>query len=205
MFWFDGLDLPMIEALDGVFFEEYPGPGETQPEPAEHNTSEAAHTHGSRHVDGAVQGPLDPSPSPLLIYRWADTVAELDRQAAASDRPLLAVEYVNPTTGASVLPTLGCAVHRIRAGRRSAPVRRAGNSIYVGYAGHGSTVIDGQRFDWGPGDMFVAPSWSVVEHAADEQADLFVLTDAPVMRALGVHREEVLTAPQAVTRVFVPR
>ena len=34
MFWFDGLDLPMVAALDAVFFEEYPGPGENQPEPA---------------------------------------------------------------------------------------------------------------------------------------------------------------------------
>lgn len=205
MFWFDGLDLPMIDALDGIFFEAYPGPGESQPEPVEHNASEAAHAATPRYVGGAVDGPLDPSPSPLLIYRWADTMAELDRRAAVSDEPLLAVEYVNPTTGASVLPTLACAVHRIRAGRRSTPVRRAGNAIYVAHTGNGSTVIDGQRFDWGPGDMFVAPSWSAVEHAADEQADLFVLTDAPVLRALGVDREQVLPAPQTITSVFAPR
>jgi gentisate 1,2-dioxygenase len=205
MFWFDGLDLPMIEALDGIFFEEYPGPGETQPEPTRHNVSEAVHAQGTRFADGAVREPLDPSPSPLLIYRWTDTVAELDRRAAASDEPLLAVEYVNPATGASVLPTLACAVHRIRAGGRSTPVRRAGNAVYVVYTGNGSTVIDGQRFDWGPGDMFVAPSWSAVEHAADDQADLFVLSDAPVLRALGVHREQVLAGPQPVTSVFAPR
>lgn len=204
MYWFDGLDLPMIEALDGVFFETYPGPGQQQPEPAEHNMSESAYATATRYVDGAVDGPLDPSPSPLLIYRWADTLRELDRQATESDEPLLAVEYVNPTTGASVLPTLGCAVHRIRAGGRSRPVRRAGNAVYVVFRGHGRTVMDGQRFDWGPGDMFVAPSWSAVEHAAEEEADLFVLTDAPVLRALGIYREQVLPHPQSVTGVFTP-
>jgi gentisate 1,2-dioxygenase len=205
MYWFDGLDLPMVAALDAVFFEEYPGPGEQQPEPAEHNSSERAHHRGNRYRDGAVDGPLDPASSPLLVYRWADTDAQLERQAAASDEPLLTVEYVNPNTGASVLPTLGCAAHRIRAGRRSTPVRRVGNAVYVAFRGRGSTVIDGRRFDWGPGDMFVAPSWSAVEHAADEQADLFVLTDAPVQRALGLYREQVLPGPQAVTDVFTPR
>jgi gentisate 1,2-dioxygenase len=204
MFWFDGLDFPMVEALDAVFFEEYPGPGENQPEPAEHNTSERAHVGGTRYTDGSVDGPLTPMPSPLLIYRWADTAKELDRQAQATREPLIALEYVNPVTGASVLPTLSCAVHRVRAGGHTAPVRRAGNAVYVAFQGHGSTVIDGQRFDWGPGDMFVAPSWSAVEHSAAEQADLFLLTDAPVLRALGIYREQVLPARQAITSVFHP-
>jgi gentisate 1,2-dioxygenase len=195
----------MVAALDAVFFEEYPGPGEQQPEPAEHNGSERAHRDGTRYRAGLVDGPLDPSPSPLLIYRWADTDAQLEQQAAVSDEPLLTVEYVNPNTGASVLPTLGCTAQRVRAGRRSTPVRRVGNAVYVAFRGSGSTVIDGRRFDWGPGDMFVAPSWSAVEHAAEEQADLFVLTDAPVQRALGLYREQVLPGPQTVTDVFTPR
>ena len=205
MFWFDGLDLPMIEALDGVFFEEYPGPGENQPEPAEHNTSERTHAGGTRYVEGAVDGALTPAPSPLLIYRWADTAAELERRAAATDAPLIALEYVNPTTGASVLPTLGCAVHRVRAGGRTPAARRTGNAVYVVFQGSGSSIIDGQRFDWGPGDMFVVPSWAAVEHAAEEQADLFLLTDSPVLRALGIYREEPLPGTQSVTGVFTPR
>jgi gentisate 1,2-dioxygenase len=205
MFWFDGLDLPMIEALDAVFFEEYPGPGESQPQPAEHNVSARVHVGGTRYVAGAVDGPLDPRPSPLLVYRWDEMDAELTRRAAATDEPMIAIEYVNPTTGASVLPTLGCAMHRVRAGGRTPTVRRAGNAVYVVFRGLGSTVIDGQRFDWEPGDMFVAPSWSAVEHVADEQADLFVLTDAPVLRALGVYREQEIPGPQSITGVFTPR
>ncbi|MGW5568522.1 cupin domain-containing protein [Streptomyces tendae] len=205
MFWFDGLDLPMIEALDGVFFEEYPGPGQAQPEPAEHNTSERAHAGATRYTPGSVRDHLSPRHSSLLNYRWADTEKELDRLGAQSDEPMVEVEYVSPDTGASVLPTLACAVHRVRAGRRSKPVRRAGNTVYVVFRGSGSSVIDGQRFDWGPGDMFVAPSWSAVEHAAQERADLFVLSDEPVLRALGIARTEVLDAPQPVTRVFDPR
>jgi gentisate 1,2-dioxygenase len=202
MFWFDGLDLPLVAALDSVFFEPYPGPGLNQPAPAEHNASEARYAGDTRFVDGAVTGPLSPRHSKLLIYRWADTLNRLDRLAAASDEPLVSVEYADPETGASVLPTLSCAAVRVRG--RSAPVRRAGSAVHVVFAGHGSSVIEGQRFDWGPGDMFAVPSWAAAEHAADEQAELFVLSDAPVLRALGLYREETLPAAQTVTSVFTP-
>jgi gentisate 1,2-dioxygenase len=203
MFWFDGLDLPMVAALDSIFFEPYPGPGENQPEPAEHNASERAYAGGTRYADGAVTGALSSAHSKLMVYRWADTTAQLDRLAAASAEPLLSVEYADPETGASVMPTLACSAQRIRG--RSLPVRRTGNAVHVVFSGHGSSVIDGQRFDWGPGDMFAVPSWAAAEHAADDEAELFVLSDAPVLRALGLYREETLPAPQTVASVFSPR
>jgi gentisate 1,2-dioxygenase len=65
-------------------------------------------------------------------------------------------------------------------------------------------VVDGVRFDWSAGDMFVAPSWAAVEHLADTGADIFSLGDAPVLRALGLYREQVLAEPQRVDRVFAP-
>jgi gentisate 1,2-dioxygenase len=208
MFWFDGLDLPMIEALDAIFFEEYPGPGEAQPQPAQHNVSERTHAAGVRYVAGSVDETLSSQHSKLMNYRWADTSAELDRQAATSDEALLRVEYVNPDNGASVLPTMACALHRVRAGRHTLPVRRAGNAVYVVYTGHGWSVIDGQRFEWGPGDMFVVPSWVAVEHScetSDQDANLFVVSDEPVLRALGIARTEVLDGPQMVTGTFTAR
>jgi gentisate 1,2-dioxygenase len=201
MFWFDGLDLPMIQALDGVFFERWAGPGESQPQPFEHNTSESRYRNstGRRYTHGAVSGPLTSRPSELLIYRWADTAAELDRLGRESSDALVAVEYTDPETGSSVLPTMACAVHRVRG--HSSAVRRAGNAVYVVFSGQGESVIDGRRFTWGTGDMFVVPSWSAVEHIA-AQADLFVLSDEPVLRALGIARQQVLPEPQEVIGEF---
>ncbi|GAA4498055.1 gentisate 1,2-dioxygenase [Actinoallomurus oryzae] len=199
MFWFDGLDLPMIEALDGVFFE--PHPDLNQPVEGPHNRSEAV--TGPRFADAPVTGELDPEPSPLLVYRWADTAAELDRRAEARpDDSEVELEYVNPRSGASVLPTLACGMHRVIAGRSTAPLRRAGNQVRVVHRGHGHSVIDGRRFDWGPGDMFVVPSWAAAEHHAAETADMFTISDSPVLRALGIYREQRLPAPQQVTSVF---
>jgi gentisate 1,2-dioxygenase len=161
--------------------------------------SEARRGEAPRYTDDAVTGPLSPQPSHLLIYRWSETAAELEQRGRKSDDPLVAIEYTNPQTGSSVLPTMACALHRVRG--HSQAVRRAGNAVYVVFSGQGESVIDGQRFSWGPGDMFVVPSWSAVEHIAT-QADLFVLSDEPVLRALGIARRQVLPEPQQVTSEF---
>jgi gentisate 1,2-dioxygenase len=203
MFWFDGLDLPMIQALDAIFFE--PHPDLQQPVKGEHNTSERAYRSAAgRFTPDQVTDATEPISSPLLIYRWADTDAELTRIAAATGQPAVSLEFTNPETGTSVLPTLSCGMHRIAAGHGTLPVRRAGNMVYVVFRGDGYSVIGGQRFDWRTGDMFVVPSWTPVDHHADAPADLFSIGDAPVLRALGVYREQALSEPQVVTSTFRP-
>ncbi|MBE1484469.1 cupin domain-containing protein [Plantactinospora soyae] len=204
MVWFDGLDLPMIEALDAVFFEEYPE--FAQPEPVRRNVVEAAYAASPRRLrPGAVVDELDPKPSRLLVYRWAETDAELARLAAENGAEIASVEFTNPDSGASVLPTLSCSVHRLPVDRVTRPRQQTGNAIWVVFRGEGYSVIGGQRFDWSPGDMFVVPSWVPVEHRASAPADLFRLTDAPVLRALGLYRERVLDAQQPVTGTFTAR
>ena len=125
--------------------------------------------------------------------------------AARPEAPSVAVEYINPRSGASVLPTLACGMRRVVGGRSTLPRRQSGNQVLVVYRGTGHSVIDGQRFDWGPGDMFVVPSWSAVEHHAEQTADLFTLSDTPVLRALGIYREQALATPQSVVSTFVPQ
>lgn len=201
MFWFDGLDLPMVEALDAIFFEPYPSYKQPVGEP--HNRSEQAYgSTQARFVEGGVVVPLDPRPSPLLVYRWAETDAELTRLGRERNEPMVGFEFVNPDTGASALPTLSCSMHRLAAEASTLPVRRTGNTIFVVFRGSGMTVVDGVRMEWSTGDMFVVPSWSAVEHHATTTADLFCLGDTPVLRALGLYREERLSAPQQVRGVF---
>ena len=117
---------------------------------------------------------------------------------------MVSLEFVNPENGASVMPTLSCGMHRLAAGRRTESTRRTGNTVYVVYQGHGTSVIDGIQMSWKAGDIFVVPSWSVVEHQAEEQADVFSLGDAAVLRALGLYREETVDGPQDVISTFVP-
>jgi gentisate 1,2-dioxygenase len=188
MFWFDGLDLPMIEALDAVFYQPYP---EFAQAAGVHNQSEQAFAaDGDRYAESAVSA-RSPEPSPLLVYRWADTDAELARLAGKRGAAaMVSVEFVNPQTGASVLPTLSCSMHRLESGLQTRPVRKTGNSIFVVFRGTGRSIAGGTRLDWAEGDMFVIPSWTGTHHYSAPGADLFELADTPVLRALGLYREE---------------
>jgi gentisate 1,2-dioxygenase len=188
MFWFDGLDLPMVEALDALFYEQYPDLAQPA---AEHNGSERAFAGSPARYSAGTAAALHPEPSPLLVYRWPDTDAELGRLALESpEAAMVSTEFSNPVTGASVLPTLSCAMHRLARRRRTPGLRRTGNSILVVFRGSGSSTVGGSRLDWAEGDMFVIPSWATAAHWSDTGADLFELSDAPVLRALGLYREE---------------
>ena len=59
-------------------------------------------------------------------------------------------------------------------------------------------------FDWSAGDVFVSPSWAAVDHRVFEQADLFIISDKPVLKALHVYREATDDESQAIREVFQP-
>jgi gentisate 1,2-dioxygenase len=185
MIWFDGLDIPLVNALDASFFELSPTP-EPQPVEGDHNRSQRLHGWAGLRPVGLEE--TKSGASPLLAYRWSETDRALASLVAESGGAA-AVEFINPATGSSALPTLGCSMIRVPAQAASRPHRQVGHRVLVVFRGQGSSMIDEVEFRWGPHDMFVVPSWSVVEHRADADSDLFVLSDDPVVRALGLFRE----------------
>jgi gentisate 1,2-dioxygenase len=149
--------------------------------------------------------------SPLLNYKWDRTEEALRRLAsvsAADASPFddVAMEYINPHTGGPLMPTIACWIQLLRPGIRTMAHRHTGSAVYFVFEGRGSSVIDGQRFEWGKGDLFVVPTWAWHEHAsADGEAILFSVQDTPIIRALGLYREEGYRehgGHQSVTRVF---
>jgi gentisate 1,2-dioxygenase len=116
------------------------------------------------------------------------------------------MEYVNPNTGGPLMPTIACWIQLIRPGVRTKAHRETGSAVYFVFDGRGHSVIDGQRFDWRKGDLFVVPTWAWHEHASDDgEAVLFSVQDTPILRALGLHRAQVYgehDGHQPVTRVF---
>lgn len=199
MIWFDGLDLPTVHALDAVFFEPYE-PDEMQPVLG-HGISERI-WGGRALVPVGVDPTANAHASPLLVYRWADTDAALDALLTERSGPVATVAYTHPVSGGPALPTMACEMHRVVPGLPSRPYRKVGSSVYVVFRGAGASIIDGQRFDWGQGDMFVVPSWSMLTHEADEISDLFAISDRPVLEALHLFRDEVIDQPQPVEKVF---
>jgi gentisate 1,2-dioxygenase len=196
MIWFDGLDLPLATTLESIFFENHPD--SRQPVAAHNQSADLFGGAGLREL-GATSGD---GYSPLLRYRWAETDRTLEALHRRRGGPIASLEYTNPVSGAPVVPTLSCEMHRVYPGERSPTRRRTGSSVYVVFHGHGRTVISGQAFEWGPGDVFVTPSWAEVDHEATGVADLFAVTDRPVLQALHLYREQVSETHQAVEATF---
>lgn len=204
MVWFDGLDLPLLTTLESIFFENHPD--QLQPVEA-HNRSEKGFAGVGLRELGASSPPAH---SPLLRYRWVETERTLEalHQARGSDSadggPMVSLEFVNPLTGGPAVSTFACEMHRIYPGARTATHRKTGSSVYIVYQGYGSTIVNGVRFAWGPGDCFVTPSWASVDHQASERADLFAVSDRPVLEPFHLYREETLPERQEIAGDFVP-
>jgi gentisate 1,2-dioxygenase len=178
--WMDGLDVPLVKAMNCMFFEMH---GEVKYE----QTKPAGGLNPTR-----VKGD---SKIPLLLYSWDQTLEALNALRSAEGSPYegVALEYTHPQTGGPVLPTIGCRVQMIREGERLKARRITGSSVFCVARGSGRTMIDGKAFDWGKGDIVVLPSWAQHQHSNTGKGDaiLFSIHDRPVIEALGLYREEL--------------
>jgi gentisate 1,2-dioxygenase len=205
--WFDGLDVPLVQSLEAMFFELYDG----HQVPLRRRNNESEKLHGGAHLSPTWVRER-PLASPLLIYAWRSTYAALqalrDHEGDPFDGVIL--EYTHPQSGGPVLPTMACLIQMIRPGEHLRAQRHTGSAVYYVERGEGETIIDGVRFLWGKGDILVVPPWALHEHAnrsRSEDAILFSIQDTPVLEKLGLHRSEAYEengGHQAVTSTFRP-
>jgi gentisate 1,2-dioxygenase len=186
MIWIDGLDVPLIQSLQAISFQPY-GRGRL---PVNEGIDPQLFYGMTRPVDDAPMQLI-----PLLHYRWRDTYPALQRLASGSGNAYdgVALEYINPATNGSTLPTLSCRIQMLRPAEHTKSHRHNSTSIYHAFRGNGTTIINGQAFHWEKGDTFVVPLWSWHEHAnasENDEAILFSMHDAPVLKAFGLYREE---------------
>ncbi|MBS0560642.1 MAG: cupin domain-containing protein [Proteobacteria bacterium] len=189
--WQDGLDIPLVNALEANFYAVHPDLKQAVGHPVDDVTKSWGHP-------GLLPDGADWSKpySPLLKYEWAPTYEALTRYAAATDgSPFdgVLLNYVNPSNGGPVMATIGAAMQMLRPGERTRAHRHTGSVLYQAAKGSGYSIIGGRRFDWQERDIFCVPSWTWHEHANASDAEdacLFSFNDLPVMRALGLYREE---------------
>ena len=191
--WMDGLDVPLVQALNAIFFELYDKPQVPLRKP----DNASAQLHGHASLSPAWVRERSPS-SPLLLYPWQKTWQALEalRDAEGDPHDGIALEYTHPQTGRSLLPTMACWIQMLRPGERLKAHRQTGSAVYYVVQGGGETIIDGCRFAWAKGDIITLPAWALHEHAnlsPHEPAVLFSIQDRPVLEALGLYREEALT------------
>lgn len=191
--WQDGLDIPLMNALEANFYEVHPDLNQAISYAVDDSTATWAGA-GLRPAGMVWSKPY----SPLLKYEWAPTYDALTRYAKVTDgSPYdgVMMEYVNPQTGGPVMQTIGASMQLLRPGERTKAHRQTGSFVYQCAKGSGWSIINGQRFDWQERDIFVVPAWMYHEHANasdSEDACLFSFNDLPVMRSLGLYREEAL-------------
>jgi gentisate 1,2-dioxygenase len=193
--WQDGLDIPLVNALDAPFYEVHPDLYQRQ----QGIVNSSLHTYGAgqlRPFGDTWSRDRHKNHSPLLAYPWGPTYEALCNAAKASDgSPYdgIIMEYSNPLTGGSVMPTMSAHMQLLRPAEATLAHRQVGSKIYTCAKGEGFSVVAGRRFDWTEGDIFCVPSWAWHEHAnlsASDDACLFSFNDFPVMRSLGFFREE---------------
>ncbi|MDQ5847704.1 MAG: cupin domain-containing protein [Pseudomonadota bacterium] len=164
--WQDGLDIPLMNALDANFYEVHP---DTVQKPMENPLPR--------------EGWSKPY-SPQMKYSWDVAYQALKGGNSAT------LEYTNPLTGGPIMPTIGAQLELLRPNQTTQARRHTGSVIYQVAKGRGWSLIGGKRFDWEEKDIFCVPSWALEQHGAAEEAVLFSFNDFPAMKSLGLYREE---------------
>lgn len=191
--WQDGLDIPLMNALDANFYEVHPDLNQAGGFPVDDSTA----TWGNAALLPAGET-WSKRYSPLLKYEWEPTYEALLRYARASDgSPYdgIHMNYVNPFNGGPPMSTIGASMQLLRPGEHTLAHREVGNFVFQCAKGSGHSIVGGKRLDWKERDIFVVPSWMWHEHvngSASEDACLFSFHDLPTMRALGLYRSEGL-------------
>ena len=183
--WLDGLDIPLVQSLQQLLFEPHP----EYAQPIEKTSEEVALFESNAR---SARAPA----AEFFHYKWSDTYSRLNAlvDAAIPDRfDGYLLEYRNPKTDGPTMPTIQCALSLLRPGHETEAHRHTSTVIYHAFRGRGSSFVGEERFDWEAGDSFVVPLWYPHRHsnrAASEEAILFSMSDAPVLKALGLYREE---------------
>ena len=131
--------------------------------------------------------------SPMFVYRYEDTRETLERlrDYAGSLYDGIIVEYVNPVNGEPAMPTMAFSLQLLRPDEHTAAHRHTTSSVYCVVEGAGATQVEDQRIEWRRNDVFVVPGWAWHEHINQtNDAVLFSVSDEPVFRKLGLHREQ---------------
>src|SRR6266508_1061289 len=167
--WLDGLDVPIVNLFNASFSDHH----EEEPQPLTRRDGDALARYGG----GLL--PIEHTPrgmsSPMFIYPYDRTREALDtlyRNGPLHPRHGIKMQYVNPATGGYPMPTIAAFIQFLPKTFNGKAHRSTDATIFCVAEGRGRTTIGTASFDWGPHDVFVAPSWQPVSHEALENAVL---------------------------------
>jgi gentisate 1,2-dioxygenase len=185
--WLDGLDIRLV-SLAKMFQEPFSEDRQPISKPAGFSGKTMGHVR-----PGWLKSEHR---TPPFRYAWSDTQGAIDALKAAEaedDCDGIYLTYSHPVDGGPTLPTFACDLQVLGPRRSLKAHRHSCTTIYHAFRGDGVTDIDGQRFEWKQGDIFVVPPWSWHKHenTSTGESVLFAMTDRPAIEALDIYRVEV--------------
>jgi gentisate 1,2-dioxygenase len=157
--WIDGLDVPLVNALQLATWEPHPDRYEKVQAVVEETPMRFSHAAIRRRLDQAK-----PDPEGYFGRR---------------------IRLEAPT-----MPTLGLTVERLEAGQKTRRWRTNANTSFCIMGGKGASFIDGEKIEWGFGDIFIAPTWRWIEHQVERDAQIFSMSDEPLLRWAQYYKAE---------------
>jgi gentisate 1,2-dioxygenase len=188
--WMDGLDIPMVAAFGPLFFEIHPA--DQAPDSVPPGDSQARWGANMRPVGQSWDKPE----SPIFNYpyeRSREALEQMHRHADWDPASGLKMQYVNPTTGGSAMPTISTFLQLLPKGFSGETWRTTEGQVFSCTEGSGRvTVENGEEtvtMDWKEKDIFCVPCWMPHRLEADEDSVLFCFSDRVAQEKLGIWRE----------------
>lgn len=186
MVWIDGLDMHIVNLLSASFREAYPS-----------STHPVTRPEGSAYAEaGCNLLPADfkaaSQTSPIFNYPYRIVRDVLQRFSRSRDPDKChgyKMNYINPVTGGSAMPTITTAMQLLPKGFECEPYRSTAGTVFSVVEGSGTVNIGSERFDFGPKDLFVTPSWFPMSLNALSDVILFSYSDRIVQEKLEIFRE----------------
>ena len=88
------------------------------------------------------------------------------------------------------MPSMSLYFLGMASGASTGSLRNSASHIYAVVEGRGRARLGDGAVSWERGDVFTAPCWAPVEIEAAEDSLVFQVTDEPLLRMLGLYREQ---------------
>jgi gentisate 1,2-dioxygenase len=186
MVWLDGLDMHIVNLLAASFREDLGGKAHRIERPE--GAAPAEFGNNLLPVDAVHRSQT----SPIFNYPYRKSRESLDtlaRTRAPDAWHVHKMKYINPVNGGWAMPTMSTWLQLLPKGFRTAPYRSTDSTVFTVVEGRGRSTVNGETFEWGPHDIFVAPSWMAHTHEAAQDAVLFLYSDRVIQEKLDIWRE----------------
>lgn len=186
--WLDGLDIPIVTSFSASFAQSY-DQGDIFPQttPSGFNIAKFGESLRPLRIQEG-QHPKQPSVVHFPFERWRNALSSFANGSDADPFNGFAMEFIDPQSGGSVLPTLSAGVRYLPMGFETKVSQSTEAFVFVGVEGNGTIHCGNHEFNIGPRDVVVVPSWTPLKISAQTDLVLFDYSDRAAQIKLGLWR-----------------